>query len=579
MQSVNDVSTNNEGLEAGGEHNYTYDQIGNLTSDKDIESIQWTVLSLRRDDANDITIDRINYTYNTTQNNRLQNVNDVSGNNEGLEANGVHSYTYDDIGNLTSDRDIQNINWTVYGKIESVLKRDGTEIEYKYDGTGQRIYKKVVSSSVSKETHYVRDGSENVLAIYENEVLDELVIYGSSRLGSYNGKTSEGKRTLGNKKYELSNHLGNVLSVISDNKIGIGSNGVADYYEPLVISESDYYPFGMAMKERSFSNEEYRFGFNGMEEDRDFGSEITNHGARLLNKALGRWFACDPLEEKYPSVSTFAFVANSPLRFIDPDGKKIDVSELQKTSEGRYVLYNILEDLSKFTGRNITVDENGLIIDGGISSKYQGDGDTKNYVLEVINSDGVIKVSNDNSQTTYANNTGEININSGNVQPNDIGVDNQISTLESAGLNSDSFGYGMTFLHETLHTWTGTFAYLSATIPIEADADNAMDNRNDPFGDAQGKTALMQTGETVDIINSFRQNLGLANRDSYLYTINQQGQSSFYFGGQKIPQQLMSQTDKLIRRIGSVLNKAIDTQIEEVETILNEELQKEIKIE
>ena len=69
---------------------------------------------------------------------------------------------------------------------------------------------------VTKETHYVRDGSGNVLAIYENEVLDELVIYGSSRLGSYNGKTLEGKRTLGNKKYELSNHLGNVLSVISD---------------------------------------------------------------------------------------------------------------------------------------------------------------------------------------------------------------------------------------------------------------------------------------------------------------------------------------------------------------------------
>ncbi|WP_041263608.1 hypothetical protein [Bernardetia litoralis] len=82
-------------------------------------------------------------------------------------------------------------------------------------------------------------------------MIDELVIYGSSRLGSYNAKTDQGKRTLGNKKYELSNHLGNVLAVISDNKIGIGSNGVADYYEPLVISESDYHPFGMAMKEYS----------------------------------------------------------------------------------------------------------------------------------------------------------------------------------------------------------------------------------------------------------------------------------------------------------------------------------------
>ena len=234
---------------------------------------------------------------------------------------------------LKSDREIETINWTVYGKIESVLKRDGTEIDYKYDGTGQRIYKKVVSSSVSKETHYIRDGSGNVLAIYENEVLDELVIYGSSRLGSYNGKTDQGKRTLGNKKYELSNHLGNVLSVISDNKIGIDSDTdlIADYYEPLVISESDYYPFGMAMKERSFENEEYRFGFNGMEEDRDFGSEITDHGARLYNKALGRWFACDPLEAKYPELSTYAFVMNKPIIAIDPDGRSVKITNVKMT--------------------------------------------------------------------------------------------------------------------------------------------------------------------------------------------------------------------------------------------------------
>ena len=191
----------------------------------------------------------------------------------------------------------------------------------------------MLSLAVSKETHYVRDGSGNVLAIYENEVLDELVIYGSSRLGSYNGKTLEGKRTLGNKKYELSNHLGNVLAVISDNKIGIGTNGVADYYEPLIISESDYYPFGMAMKERSFSNEEYRFGFNGMEEERDFGSEITDHGARLLNKALGRWFACDPLEFKYPSLSTFSFSNNSPIMFKDDDGREFEITIYRKNKE------------------------------------------------------------------------------------------------------------------------------------------------------------------------------------------------------------------------------------------------------
>ena len=82
----------------------------------------------------------------------------------------------------------------------------------------------------------------------------------------------------------------------------------------------------MAMKERSFSNEEYRFGFNGMEEDRDFGSEITDHGARLFNKALGRWFACDPLEHKYPAISTFSFSNNSPIMLKDSDGREFEIT-------------------------------------------------------------------------------------------------------------------------------------------------------------------------------------------------------------------------------------------------------------
>ena len=303
------------------ETDYKYDANGNI-------------LKLQRYNGTGQNIDDIRYTYNVTQNNRLQSVNDISGNNEGLES-GIHSYTYDEIGNLTSDKDIETINWTVYGKIESVLKRDGTEIDYKYDGTGQRIYKKVVSSSVSKETHYVRDGSGNVFAIYENEVLDELVIYGSSRLGSYNGKTDNGKRTLGNKKYELSNHLGNVLSVISDNKIGIDSDAdlVADTYEPLVISESDYYPFGMAMKERSFSNEEYRFGFNGMEKDSALGEGKTDFGNRVYSASLGRWWSIDPYSKKHHNKSTYQAFNNNPIFFIDPDGgdERVSIDEESHT--------------------------------------------------------------------------------------------------------------------------------------------------------------------------------------------------------------------------------------------------------
>ncbi len=53
--------------------------------------------------------------------------------------------------------------------------------------------------------------------------------------------------------YELSNHLGNVLAVITDRKLGIDatSNNFSDYYLPDVISMSDYFPFGMPLPGRT----------------------------------------------------------------------------------------------------------------------------------------------------------------------------------------------------------------------------------------------------------------------------------------------------------------------------------------
>ncbi|MDP4268410.1 MAG: hypothetical protein Q8880_13385, partial [Bacteroidota bacterium] len=59
-------------------------------------------------------------------------------------------------------------------------------------------------------------------------------------------KSKEEKNCTGNKEYELTNHLGNVLTVISDRKIGIDddNDGKYDYYVADVISSQDYLPFG-----------------------------------------------------------------------------------------------------------------------------------------------------------------------------------------------------------------------------------------------------------------------------------------------------------------------------------------------
>jgi hypothetical protein len=60
-----------------------------------------------------------------------------------------------------------------------------------------------------------------------------------------------------------------VLVKVSDKKLTVDSDndGVVNYYNPDVVTANDYYPFGMTMPERKYSqaNSSYRYGFNGQE--------------------------------------------------------------------------------------------------------------------------------------------------------------------------------------------------------------------------------------------------------------------------------------------------------------------------
>jgi RHS repeat-associated protein len=71
--------------------------------------------------------------------------------------------------------------------------------------------------------------------------------------------------------------------------------------------------------------EAYRYAFNGKESDKEVYGEDNAYdfGARMYDARIGRWFTSDPLDYKYPNFSPYSFVANSPLLFVDKDGKDI----------------------------------------------------------------------------------------------------------------------------------------------------------------------------------------------------------------------------------------------------------------
>jgi RHS repeat-associated protein len=200
--------------------------------------------------------------------------------------------------------------------------------------------------------------------------LSERNIYGSSRLGmenivsviaSSNATNIEAyaheKVVVGDKAFELSNHLGNfndtwvlsnktlsginpvrnlseatgVLNTITDKKLPEfdATTGDLAFFNAVVVGYSDYYPFGM---QRISGGTLGRYGFNGMESiDEVSGAKNSyDFGARLYNPRIGRWLSIDPLARKFPFLSPYNFVANNPIFFVDPNGEDIGESNKYK---------------------------------------------------------------------------------------------------------------------------------------------------------------------------------------------------------------------------------------------------------
>ena len=236
-------------------------------------------------------------------------------------------YIYDAIGNLIADQNEgATISWTPYGKVREVkTKGDSITVSYRYDAAGNRVEKRVATLTkdallIEELTNYLRDASGNVMAIYKDNVMTEQPIYGSSRLGQYLGGRKEGQQRFGRKNYELTNHLGNVLTVITDNINMSTTDGVY----ATVVSATDYYPFGLEMKGRTYSNDQYRYGFNGKEKDNSFASGNSyDYGFRIYNPRIARFTSPDPEAHKYPGYSPYSYALNTPVSAVDPDGRLI----------------------------------------------------------------------------------------------------------------------------------------------------------------------------------------------------------------------------------------------------------------
>ena len=79
----------------------------------------------------------------------------------------------------------------------------------------------------------------------------------------------------------------------------------------------------------------HTFTFTGKERDEETG--YGYFGARYMDHELmTMWLSVDPMADKYPSISPYAYCAWNPVKLVDPDGKEV-VDDWVKNKKNRQV--------------------------------------------------------------------------------------------------------------------------------------------------------------------------------------------------------------------------------------------------
>lgn len=356
-----------EDFERTYKNSFTYDANGNI-------------LTQDRFAQNNDPIDYLIYDYAPNRN-RLMSVQDATVHPSTYDDDIDYSdYSYDAEGRLKTDSQegIDDIVWRVDGKVKMIVRNgdpNNKNLIFDYDAMGNRIAKHVYNENfqLQKSTYYVLDASGNVMATYDKEIdynqsatyfkLKERHIYGSSRVGvrssdvdllalqSQNYSMKSVHYSIGSRTYELSNHLGNVLSVISDKVIPyFEGGGIAEMRADIRVAQ-DYSPFGVTLSGRNFTvDERYRYGFQNQEVDPEINGQGNSYdfGARMYNPRVGRFLSIDPKAYNFSGQSPYIISSNSPIQAIDINGEYSVIAHYRMTKK---IL--IKAGLSKKTAKEI----------------------------------------------------------------------------------------------------------------------------------------------------------------------------------------------------------------------------------
>ncbi|GHT17526.1 hypothetical protein FACS189429_1800 [Bacteroidia bacterium] len=101
----------------------------------------------------------------------------------------------------------------------------------------------------------------------------------------------------------------------------LGSTSLITDLDGNVVQHIEYVPFGEVFIEERNNKWNTPYLFNAKELDEETG--LYYYGARYYDPRVSLWLSADPMQEKYPNVSTYAYCLQNPIMLIDPDGNEV----------------------------------------------------------------------------------------------------------------------------------------------------------------------------------------------------------------------------------------------------------------
>ena len=101
----------------------------------------------------------------------------------------------------------------------------------------------------------------------------------------------------------------------------LGSSSFITNLEGEVVQHIEYVPFGEVFIEERNNVWNTPYLFNAKEFDEETG--MYYYRARYYEPRLSLWMSADPMQDRYPSISTYCYTLNNPLNISDPNGADI----------------------------------------------------------------------------------------------------------------------------------------------------------------------------------------------------------------------------------------------------------------